>query len=322
MAIDDACKRSLYRDMLRIRRVEEAIAARYGEHEMRCPVHLSEGQEAVAVGVCQALRLTDQVVSTHRCHGHYLAKGGDLKAMLAEIYCRAPGCTGGRGGSMHLMDPSVGMTLSLPIVSTTVPVGVGIAFAAKRTGRDDVAVVFFGDAAVEEGAFHESANFAALHRLPVIFVCENNRLSFYTALEDRQPDRPISRLASAHDVAVSECDGNDVMSVLAEASTAVDRARDGDGPTFLLCNTRRWREHCGPRYDWEVGAMTAAEFEALRLDCPIDRLAGELRAANSLSDRDVAALDAELAAEIDAAFEFARSAPWPAAESAVAFVYA
>ncbi len=247
--IDGDTRLGLYREMLRIRLVEEAIAERYGEQEMRCPVHLSDGQEGIAVGACLALRKEDKIVSTHRSHGHYLAKQGSLKAMLCEIYGRAPGCVGGRGGSMHLLDDEVGVLACLPIVGTSVPLGVGVAYAAKRKGEDTVVTVFLGDAVMEEGVFHESANFAALHALPVVFVCENNDLSFYTSLEVRQPDRPMTDIAKAHTLEVCELDGNDAGAVFEAMSGAVEKARNGGGPSFLMCNTRRWREHCGSRYD-------------------------------------------------------------------------
>ena len=165
---------SLYRAMLRIRRVEEAIAERYAAQEMRCPVHLSIGQEAVAAGVCAALMQQDGVFSNHRAHAHYLAKGGDLTAMLAEIYGKAEGCCKGIGGSMHMIDLSAGFMGAVPIVGATVPLAVGAAWAARLRGEDRVIAVFFGDGTFEEGAVYESINFAVLHSLPVLFVCENN----------------------------------------------------------------------------------------------------------------------------------------------------
>ena len=312
----------LHRETLRIRLVEEAIAGRYGEQEMRCPVHLSDGQEGIAVGACLALRPEDKIVSTHRSHGHYLAKQGDLKAMLCEIYGRAPGCVGGRGGSMHLLDDEAGVLACLPIVGTSVPLGVGVAYAAKRKGEDTVVMVFLGDAVMEEGVFHECANFTALHSLPVVFVCENNDLSFYTSLEVRQPDRPMTDIAKAHTLEVHELDGNDAIAVFEAASGAVEQARSGGGPSFLMCNTRRWREHCGPRYDYELGQMTEKEFEALRADCPMARLDAQLREAGLLDDVAEDALRAELGREIEEAFEFARNAPFPELETAGDHVYA
>jgi pyruvate dehydrogenase E1 component alpha subunit len=320
--IKDETRQSLYREMLRIRLVEEAIANRYGEQEMRCPVHLSDGQEGIAVGACLALRKEDKIVSTHRSHGHYLAKQGSLKAMLCEIYGRAPGCVGGRGGSMHLLDDDAGVLACLPIVGTSVPLGVGVAYAAKRKGGDTVVTVFLGDAVMEEGVFHESANFAALHSLPVVFVCENNDLSFYTSLEVRQPDRPMTDIAEAHTIATHELDGNDAVTVYEAISGAVEKARSGGGPSFLMCNTRRWREHCGCRYDYELGQMTEQEFEVLRADCPVARLGVQLREAGLLDDAGEETLRAELGQEIEEAFEFARNAPFPEPETAGDHVYA
>ena len=312
----------LHRETLRIRLVEEAIAGRYGEQEMRCPVHLSDGQEGIAAGACVALRKEDKIVSTHRSHGHYLAKQGSLKAMLCEIYGRAPGCVGGRGGSMHLLDDEAGVLACLPIVGTSVPLGVGVAYAAKRKGEDTVVMVFLGDAVMEEGVFHECANFAALHSLPVVFVCENNDLSFYTSLEVRQPDRPMTDIAKAHTITVQELDGNDTIVVFEAANGAVVQARTGGGPSFLMCNTRRWREHCGPRYDYELDQMTEKEFQALRADCPVSRLGAQLREAGLLDDAGEDALRAELGREIEEAFEFARNAPFPEPETAGDHVYA
>ena len=312
----------LHRETLRIRLVEEAIAGRYGEQEMRCPVHLSDGQEGIAAGACVALRKEDKIVSTHRSHGHYLAKQGSLKAMLCEIYGRAPGCVGGRGGSMHLLDDEAGVLACLPIVGTSVPLGVGVAYAAKRKGEDTVVMVFMGDAVMEEGVFHECANFAALHSLPVVFVCENNDLSFYTSLEVRQPDRPMTDIAKAHTITVQELDGNDTIVVFEAANGAVVQARTGGGPSFLMCNTRRWREHCGPRYDYELDQMTEKEFQALRADCPVSRLGAQLREAGLLDDAGEDALRAELGREIEEAFEFARNAPFPEPETAGDHVYA
>ena len=163
---------------------------------MRCPVHLSVGQEAAAVGACAALRPDDRIVSTHRCHGHYLAKGGDLAAMIAELHGKQTGCCGGRGGSMHLFDERAGVVASVPVVGSSIPLGVGIALNFQQRGEDKVCVAFLGDAAVEEGAFHEAANFAVVHRLPVIFLVENNLYSVYTRIEQRQPERPLAQLAA------------------------------------------------------------------------------------------------------------------------------
>ena len=313
---------SLLREMVDIRLVEETIAARYGEQEMRCPVHLSVGQEATAVGVCRALRQSDRVFSTHRCHAHYLAKGGDLRAMLAEIYGKAAGCIGGRGGSMHLTDPDKGMMASVPIVASSIPLAVGTALADRIDGRDRVSVAFIGDASVEEGVFHESANFASLNKLPVLFVCENNLYSVYTPLSQRQPPRPIAELARGHAMTVMSADGNDVEAVLRVTGEAVSLARAGRGPALLVLDTYRWREHCGPNYDNHIGYRTEAEYLAWKERCPIERLKAKLRAAGALD----AALEARMVEavqrDIDAAFEYARAAPLPEASQAALHVYA
>jgi pyruvate dehydrogenase E1 component alpha subunit len=302
---------ALYRDMLRNRRIEEAIARRYGDQEMRCPVHLSIGQEAISAGVCLALEHTDQVVSTHRSHAHYLSKGGDLKRMLAEFHGKATGCCGGRGGSMHIFDTDVGMLLSLPIVGSGIPIAVGAALAMRQTGGDGVAVAFIGDAAVEEGVFHEAANFAALRRLPIIFVCENNLFSVYTRLDERQPDRPLQRLGDAHGIPSETADGNDASRVYEVTRTAIARARAGVGPSFLVFDTYRWLEHCGPNYDNDIGYRTPEEFETWRRRDPITLLRDGMIA---LGQWDEAAAGGELAAidaEIDAAFRFALESPLP-----------
>jgi len=201
------CRRLLH-SMVRIRLVEEAIAASYAGQQMRCPVHLSIGQEAVAAGVGAALRPEDQAMSGHRSHAHYLAKGGDLNAMIAEIYGKDTGCCRGRGGSMHLVDPAAGFMGAVPIVGSTIPIAVGLAFANRLLKRDRVTAAFFGEGATEEGVFHESANFASLHRLPIVFVCENNLYSVYSPMSVRQPaHREVFQLAAGHGIVAHQGDG-------------------------------------------------------------------------------------------------------------------
>ena len=312
----------MHRDMLRIRMIEESIAERYAEQEMRCPVHLSIGQEGAAVGVCHALQHTDRVFSTHRCHAHYLAMDGNLNAMLAEIYGKAAGCIGGRGGSMHLNDPAKGMIASVPIVASSIPLAVGAALSDQIDGNGNVSVAFFGDASVEEGVFHESANFASLRKLPVLFVCENNLYSVYTLLKDRQPPRPIAELARAHAMSVDSADGNDVAAVFKVTQEAVARARQGSGPTFLVFDTYRWREHCGPAFDNNLGYRSEAEFETWRARCPIEASRAKLRDQEVLTADAEASLAAAIKLEIDAAFTFARAAPLPEPSQAADHVYA
>ena len=303
--------KALFRDMLRNRRIEEEIARRYADQEMRCPVHLSIGQEAISAGVCLALEPTDQVVSTHRAHAHYLSKGGDLNRMLAEFHGKATGCCGGRGGSMHIFDHDVGMLLSLPIVASGIPIAVGAALAMRQTNTNGVAVAFVGDAAVEEGVFHEAANFAALRSLPIIFVCENNLFSVYTRLDDRQPDLPLQRLGAAHGIHAETADGNDASLVYNIMQNAVARARAGAGPSFLVFDTYRWLEHCGPNYDNDIGYRSPEEFEAWKLRDPLAILSEQMKASGQWDEGEAERQRAAIDAEIDAAFRFALESPLP-----------
>lgn len=312
----------LYRAMLRIRLIEEEIAARYGEEKMRCPVHLSVGQEAAAVGVCAALRPGDKAFSTHRCHGHYLAMGGSLKAMLAELYGRAAGCCGGRGGSMHLFDEAVGLMASVPIVGSNLPLAGGAALAIRQTGGDNVAVAFLGDGAVEEGVWHEVANFATVHRLPLVVVLENNLYSVYTNLADRQPARPLTELALPYRLLALQADGNDVLASHGVMAEAVAHARGGAGPVLVVLDTYRWREHCGPNYDNDIGYRSVAEFEAWRGRCPVLRFGADLRRRGLLDDQADQAMAAQIAGEIADALAFADAAPFPDPSTAAEGVYA
>ena len=302
---------ALFRHMLRIRRIEEAIADHYPEQEMRTPVHLCVGQEATPVGVSEHLSVRDKVMSGHRSHGHYLAKGGDLRAMLSEIYGRETGCSRGKGGSQHLIDLDSGFLGSAPILASTLSIGVGVAWALKQQGTDEIVVVYFGDAATEEGVFHESVSFAALHNLPVIFVCENNLYSTHSDLSVRQPARPISDMALAYGIPGITCDGNDVLSVSEVAAEAVSRARMGLGPSLLVCETYRWLEHVGPGSDLELGYRSAEELERWKSRDPLQRL--RLRCRANVTDWDAVEqqLEVEIAEEIIDAFSFARRSPFP-----------
>lgn len=313
---------TLFRSMLRIRRIEEAIADRYAEQEMRCPMHLCIGQEAIAVGVCAALSANDVMFGNHRAHGHYLAKGGNLNAMVAELYGRSTGCCGGRGGSMHLIDLDVGFMGATPIVGGTVPLAVGAAWASSLKDEKRVSVVFFGDGCFEEGVVHESLNFAALHKLPIIFVCENNGFSVYTRLNERQPNRPIYRIAEAHGMAASLGDGNDVEEVLSMAKIAVDNARQGNGPQFIELSTYRWREHCGPDFDDGLNYRSAPEIENGLKDCPIAKLTTRLEQVNSLSPSDIEGYEAGIQKEIAEAFRFAFASAKPSTKDTGERIYA
>lgn len=309
--------------MKRIRVVEEEIARRYSENKMRCPTHLSVGQEAVAAGVGLALRRSDLAVSGHRAHAHYLGKGGDLPAMLSEIYGKATGCSHGKGGSMHLIDESVGFMGSTAIVAGTVPVGVGLAYGIKFKRTDQVSCVFHGDAVVEAGVFFESVNFAVLKKLPVLFICENNLYSVYSPLRVRQPEgRSIAGMVEGLGLAAGCGDGNDVAGVYEMVSEALARIREGGGPRFLEFSTYRWREHCGPFYDNDLGYRTESEFLDWKAKEPIGRSESLLQSRGVISASDAGQMDAAIASEVNVAFEFADASPFPEAASAYADLYA
>jgi TPP-dependent pyruvate/acetoin dehydrogenase alpha subunit len=308
-------RRDLFDAMLRIRLVEERIAELYPEQEIRCPTHLCVGQEAPPVGVSAHLSVSDMVFSAHRSHGHYLAKGGDLKAMLAELYGRVTGCALGKGGSQHLVDLEAGFMGSAPILASTIAVGVGAAWGARMRGERRVVVIYFGDAAVEEGAFHEAVNFAAVQRLPVLFVCENNLYSVHTPLAPRQPaGRSIADLARGHGIPAEAGDGNDVEAVWRLAGAAIDRARKGEGPSLLELATYRHLEHVGPLGDLNLGYRSAEEHASWLLRCPVATYRARLEAEGTLAPGAAAELVRCIGGWVEEAVRFARSSPFPPPE--------
>ena len=296
---------NLIKSMLRIRMIEESIAEKYHEQKMRCPTHLSIGQEAIAVGVCANLSKSDQVLSTHRAHAHYLAKGGDLKRLIAEIYGKVTGCSMGMGGSMHLIDQSVGFMGSTAIVGNTIPVAVGLALEKKIKNKKSISCVFFGDGATEEGAFYESVNFAAVHKLPILFVCENNLYSVYSGLDVRQPpSRKIYQMTKAMGIESSYGDGNDIMQVVKKIKVAKDYIKQGLGPYFIELDTYRWREHCGPNYDNDIGYRTESEFLDWKKRDP---LKGLPKIPSDLKKKYIRSISKE----IEDAFKFAEESRFP-----------
>jgi pyruvate dehydrogenase E1 component alpha subunit len=315
--------RNLLHGMLRIRCVEETIAERYSEQKMRCPTHLSIGQEAVAAAVGAALRHDDLAVSGHRAHAHYLGKGGNLPAMIAEIYGKETGCARGKGGSMHLVDESVGFMGSTAIVAGTVPVGVGLAYAMKIKGTDQVSCVFLGDAVAEAGVFFESVNFAVLKQLPVLFICENNFYSVYSPLRVRQPQgRKIHKMVEGMGLPAAYGDGNDVRGVYDAVSQAIAAIRKGGGPRFFELDTYRWREHCGPMYDNDLGYRTEAEYQEWKAKDPIPRFTSILSREGVMTAAQVEAMQRDIEREVNEAFEFAERSPFPTADEAFTDLYA
>ena len=236
----------LYREMLRIRLCEESFVQPILDRRIKCPVHLCSGQEAAAVGVCAALSRRDYVFGNHRSHGHYLAKGGCMEGLIAELYGRESGCSRGRGGSMHVIDPACGFLGSAPIVAGTIALAVGAALAAKIRRARRLAVAFFGDGATDEGVFYESLNLAALHHLPVIFVCENNFYSTHLPIRECRANLNISKTPLSLGITSWRVDGNNALAVYRKARAAVSLCRRGLGPVFLECLTYRLRGHVGP----------------------------------------------------------------------------
>ncbi len=296
----------LFKSMLRIRMVEESIAEKYSEGKMRCPTHLSIGQEAIATGVCSALEKKDLVLSTHRAHAHYLAKGGSLKSMIAEIYGKVTGCSLGMGGSMHLIDKRAGFMGSTAIVGNTIPVAVGLALSIKLKRRKNISCVFFGDGAVEEGVFYEAVNFAVVKKLPILFVCENNLYSVYSGLEVRQPEnRKIYKMVRALGIDTHKGDGNDVEEVFSLTKLIREKIVNNAGPQFIELDTYRWREHCGPNYDNDLGYRTEEEFMSWKKRDPIETQRKRIKSNEYFN------LAESFAHEIEEAHKFADKSKYP-----------
>jgi acetoin:2,6-dichlorophenolindophenol oxidoreductase subunit alpha len=311
-----------YRAMLRIRRIEEEIERRYHQDQMKTPIHLVIGQEAAAVGCCAALRTTDLVYTSHRTHGAYLAKGGDLGRMLCEMHCRVNGCVGSRGGSMHLIDKSVGMAGTSAIVGGAVPIATGAALAAMMKREDRVVVVFLGDATTEEGVTAESLNFAALKKLPVIFFCENNFYSVQSPLATRQPQRDIRAWAEAHGMPAESVDGVNILAVHDAVRTAVERAKAGNGPTFVEVAVYRFRAHGGAGDDSRTGYRAEAERIAWEAVDPLPLFGEYLMRSARLDAAAVRAMEDEISGEIADAFTLALASPNPTEDDLRRHVYA
>ncbi len=300
--------KKLYYGMLRIRRVEEKLSELYLSGHIKAPIHLSIGQEAVAIGVMDALMPEDKIVSTHRCHGHYLAKGGDLKKMMAEILGKATGCCNGRGGTMHLFDDSVGHVISAPLVGASISFAVGIALASKMKNENKIAVAFFGDGAVEEGVFWESVNFASVHKLPILFVCENNLYATHSPILARQPRSEIVSRVKAHNIYCRLIENaNDVLEVRRISQPLVEIVRYNQ-PCFIEACTYRLKEHWGVGEDWDLGYRSREEGERWIKNCPLKRHKKVMKEAG-ISDAETEAIEAIIEEEISQAVSFAMKSP-------------
>jgi TPP-dependent pyruvate/acetoin dehydrogenase alpha subunit len=300
----------LYYQMLRIRKVELRIESLYHLDEMKTPIHLCIGQEAVAVGVCANLEREDYVSSNHRGHGHYLAKGGDLNGMIAELHCRDSGCSRGRGGSMHLVDTAVGLLGSSSIVGGGIPIGTGLALAVKMRKQGCVSVVFFGDGAADEGVLYESVNFAILKKLPVVFVYENNNFSVCSRTSDRRCGDIIFHATPSDHMFTSVVDGNSVIAVYDAARRAIERARADEGPSFIECRTYRIRGHAGSG-DSPLGYRSREEISEWEGKCPLASFCSDLQSNGAMSKEEACQMEIRIDEEIDEAFRFAQESGLP-----------
>lgn len=297
--------------MMLIREFEEKIACLVEQKKVITPSHLYTGQEAVAAGVCYALENNDYLFGNHRSHGHYIAKGGSINAAMAEIFGKLTGCAGGRGGSMHLVAPEVGILGTSSIVAGSMAIAVGAALAESIRGTGRVTVVFHGDGVPEEGIWHEAANFAAIKRLPIIFVCENNLYCTHQPLNKRRVFDNIHKVAEKHGLKAVVVDGNNVLDVYYAARDAVDWAKAGKGPGFIECRTYRWRGHVGPNYDVDLGLRSQDEVDAWKERCPIKNFARYLIDSRVISYKEVDEIARRAVGEIDESVKLATDAPYP-----------
>ncbi len=299
----------LLRRMWLIRAFEEKASALYAGRQIVGLLHLSIGQEAVAVGACSWLRVDDLVYGGHRSHGHAIAKGADIDRLMAEIAGRATGCCGGKGGSMHIVARETGFITATGVVGGTIPLALGAAFAAKEKKRGQVAMVFFGDGAGQAGPFHESLNIASLWRLPVIFVCENNGYAEFTPLSAHTKVERLARHAKTYGIPAGTVDGNDLFAVREAMRKAVEKCRTGKGPVFVECLTHRMRGH----YEGDPAKYRElAHLTEWKKKDPIARAARALKSKRVVTDKELAAIERDARDRVEKAAEFALSSPWPA----------
>jgi TPP-dependent pyruvate/acetoin dehydrogenase alpha subunit len=297
---------NFYKSLYRIRRAEEEVAKVYPTDKIKSPVHLSIGQEAVSVGVCEALKPNDVVFGTYRSHALYIAKGGDLKKMIAELYGKVTGAAKGKGGSMHLIDLDAKVLGTSAVVGTTIANAIGYAYAMKYRKQDSIVVSFMGDGATDEGVFAESLNFAALKALPMIFICENNSYAIHTHQRLRQARTHICDRVQAYGIKAERIGDNDVLKIYEKVRQAADALRAGQpGPYFFECMTYRWKEHVGPNEDYHLGYRSRDEAEPWIKNDQVVKLAGMVEAAQRKQ------IEEEVEKEVREAFAFAESSPFP-----------
>lgn len=311
MKVTKALAKSLLESLYTIRIVDEEIAKIYPSDVIKCPIHLSTGSEAVSVGVCSALKKTDYVIGGHRSHGIYFAKGGSLNKFMSELYGRENGCSGGKGGSMHLISLENGLLGTTPILGSTIPIGVGSALSSSIKKNGKVTAVFFGDGASEEGVFYESLNIAALFSLPVVFVCENNKISIFDEQKIRQPLDNIYKKTEIFGFPGVRVDGNNVLEVYKVSQLAIKHART-KGPFLIECVTSRWRQHVGPYYDYEIGFGTKEELEDIMTKSdPIKMFLKHLKKENLINEAEATRIKVKVERAVKDSFEFAQQSSLP-----------
>lgn len=297
-----------YKILFYLRFVEETISKKYLEGKMRCPTHLSVGQEAISAVFSILVKKKDYAISMHRPHTHYLAKGGNLNKMISELYGKETGCSKGKGGSMHLIDESVNFMGSTSILGNNIPVGVGLALSSKKLNKNNITFIFLGDASVEQGSFYESLNFAAVNELKIIFICENNEFSVYTDLKSRQPkNRKIFQLANSIGVKSSFSNGTKVEDIYSKMNKAINYVNKNKKPLFLEIKTTRWLEHCGPNDDSHLGYRSLGKLEKWKKNDVLKKVKSQLKK----DSKKVKKIESEIKSKVFNAFIFAEKSKYP-----------
>lgn len=319
MALTKGKKEYMYRQMLRIRLFEEQVEQLFKMAEIRGTTHLYIGEEATAVGACSAIERDDYITSTHRGHGHCIAKGGEVKYMMAELYGKSTGYCKGKGGSLHIADLSTGNLGANGIVGGGIPIAVGAGLSISYQEQGKVVLCFFGDGAANTGGFHESINLAAVWNLPVIFICENNLYGMSTPFSEAAKNTNVAERAKAYGIEGCVVDGNDVLAVYEAVKKAADKARNNGGPTLIECQTYRWRGHSksDPR-----AYRTREEEKEWREKCPIKRFRKHLIEEEKMTEAEVEKIEREVEDEIERSVEFSKESPFPKPEDALKDVYA
>lgn len=320
-ALDRETLEQLYRCMLKIRLTELRIAEIYPSDKIQSPVHLCIGQEAVSAGVCRALQKEDHLYGTYRSHGIFIAKGGELKKFFAELYAKDTGCSRGKGGSMHLVAPEVGLIGCSAVVSSTIPIATGDALASQMQGRPRVVVAFFGDGAIDEGVFFESVNFAALKKLPILFVCENNHYAIHSKVGDRHKQTEIYRYGLSLGMAGQRFDGNNVEEVYSSMRQAVQEVRAGGDPRLLEYMTYRWYEHVGPNQDHSELYRDALRLKIALTQDPLALAKQRLAESYGTNESTFAEWESAVRAEIEEAVDFAEKSPFPNSDQLLKDLY-